>query len=413
MRRRIMLLSLFVLVAALIGGWAAWEYNRTALASAQTNVVTPDIPEAKYETVDGVKVFKLTAEPVRQEVSKGVFMDAWGYNGSTPGPTIVVRQGDRIKVELTNRLPEPTSIHWHGLIVPNEMDGVPGAEPGKAIQPEESYTYEFTVKQSGTFMYHSHVEPAKQEMMGLSGMFISLPSKPETQKDQKADRDYGILLQEWSLQDPAAGNEGAKQMKMDSMNGMEGYSEGQVPPGTYDVNPEAMSWNVFTFNGKQFPATSPMEVKQGDRVRIRIGNISMQNHPLHLHGHDFKIVAKDGSRLPEALQYSANTIDVAPGETYDVEYVADNPGTWVFHCHLPHHTAGMNGAEGGMLSVFHYQGTPWPPAFGQQDGKNPDMNKMTPAENSGKMDPNMNMDSMNMNPKPSSENMNGMKMSGN
>lgn len=277
-------------------------------------------------------------------------------------------------MDVTNRLKVPTSVHWHGLIVPNEMDGVPNVEPSPEIQPGKSFSYQFTVKQVGTFMYHSHVQPAKQEMMGLDGMFVSLPKNGQDQVNGKpVDRDYSILLQEWQLQKPGMA---------DSMSSMGGYSEGQVPPGTYDVNPEAMSWNVFTFNGKQFPATAPMEVSKGQRVVVRLGNLSMQSHPLHLHGHNFKVVAKDGTPLPKSAQYMANTINVGVGETYDIEFVADNPGTWVFHCHLPHHTAGLNGNEGGMLSVFHYKNTPWPSFFSGQGST------VSPTESTMK---NMNM----------------------
>ncbi|WP_235587067.1 multicopper oxidase family protein [Ferroacidibacillus organovorans] len=358
-RLRTLIVGILVVAVAAIG-WGVW-HTQGAVASAATSeakVVTPDTPQAQYRVEHGVKVFHLVAEPVKQEVSKGVFMNAWGYNGSTPGPTIVVHEGDRVKIVVSNHLKVPTSVHWHGLIVPNNMDGVPGLEPGPAIQPGKSYAYEFTVKQVGTFMYHSHVQPSTQEMMGLDGMFISLPKNGGKIDGQTVNRDYTILLQEWQLQKPG------------SMGGMSmpAYGEGQVPAGTYDVNPEGMNWNIFTFNGKQFPATTPMEVKKGERVLVRIGNLSMQSHPLHLHGHNFLVVAKDGNPLPKSAQYLANTINVGVGETYDIEFTANNPGTWVFHCHLPHHTSGLNGQEGGMLTVFHYQGTPWPPFF-NQDGQ--------------------------------------------
>ncbi|UOF90911.1 copper oxidase [Fodinisporobacter ferrooxydans] len=345
-----------VVVLVLVGsGWGIWKgsFFSAQRADASVNPVTPNVPIAKYEMKNGVKVFHLTAEQVKQEVSKGVFVNAWGYNGSTPGPTIVVNEGDKIQVVVDNKLPGPTTVHWHGLIVPNNMDGVPGAEPSPVIEPGKSFTYEFTVKQVGTFMYHSHYQPSKDEMMGLDGMFISLPKNGDTVNGKPVNRDYSILLQEWQLQKPGSAN------GMD----MSQFGEGQVPVGTYDVNPEGMSWNTFTLNGKQFPSTDPMEVKQGDKVLVRLANLSMQSHPMHLHGHNFKVVAKDGNPLPESAQYMANTINIAAGETYDIEFTADNPGTWVFHCHLPHHTAGLNGKDGGMLTAFHYQGTPWPPAF--------------------------------------------------
>lgn len=388
-----------VLVAAIfsIGWWQVQSSSKDeAFAKGNKNdqktvkPISPNVKNADYDVKDGKKVFHLTAEEVKQEVSKGVYMKAWGYNGSTPGPKIVVNKGDKVQVVVKNNLDVPTSVHWHGLIVPNKMDGVPGLENSPKIMPGKSFTYEFTVKQVGTFMYHSHVDSAKQEMMGLAGMFVALPEKGDKIDGYKVDRDYSLMLQEWQLEgkpskgsdaDDMSGMEGMNNkddmsgMKMDnqtddkkmsSMSGMgDGnvFSEGQVPPGTYDVNPEGMMWNTFTFNGKQFPATKPMEVKKGEKVLVRLGNISMQNHPIHLHGHNFKVVAKDGTPLQKPAQYDANTIDVAPGETYDIIFTANNPGTWIFHCHLPHHTAGQDDGHGGMLTSFHYDGTPWPPAY--------------------------------------------------
>lgn len=378
-------LSGIIILAILAIGWGViGDHSQDKTLAKETDnqkmvePVTPNVKNAKYELKDGVKTFHLTAEQVKQEVSDGVYMKAWGYNGGTPGPTIVVHKGDKVRVVVKNDLKVPTTVHWHGLIVPNKMDGVPGLENSPKIKPGDTFTYEFTVKQVGTFMYHSHVNPAKQEMMGLNGMLIALPEKGNKIDGVKVDRDYSIMLNEWSLEGKPSGDmkgmdmsgmnmgkdSSPKDGNKDNMSGMKSFEEGKVPPGVYNVNPEAMMWNVFTFNGKQFPATQPMEVKKGETVLLRLGNISMQNHPIHLHGHNFKVVAKDGTPLPKSAQYEANTIDVAPGETYDVVFEADNPGTWIIHCHLPHHTAGMSDSEeGGMLNAFHYKGTPWPPAF--------------------------------------------------
>ena len=382
-RRNAMFTAVSISVIALAGVWGALsgDFAHAATRSKQVQPVTPNVKNAAYTVENGIKVFHLTAEQVRQEVSKGVYANAWGYNGGTPGPTIVVNQGDKVRIVVTNHLPDSTSVHWHGLIVPNSMDGVPGAEPSPEIQPSKSFTYEFTVKQAGTFMYHSHVDVAKQEMMGLDGMFISLPKGGDVVNGQPVNRDYTLLLQEWDLVNPPQSKPGitaTQGMGSNSMtSGMNGgYGEGQVPAGTYDVNPESMSWNIFTLNGKQFPATASMEVKKGDKVLVRLGNLSMQNHPMHLHGHNFTVVAKDGIPLPKSAQYEANTIDVAPGETYDVEFTADNPGTWVFHCHLPHHTSGPNGGDGGMLTTFHYQGTPWPSGLNTTSAKTGNMGGM-------------------------------------
>jgi len=212
-------------------------------------------------------------------------------------------------------------------------------------------------------MYHSHVNVEKQEQLGLNGMLVSLPKK-QTPKEH-VDKDYTILLQEWQLGS---------------------YEEGQVPQGTHKIDPMGMMPNVFTINGKQFPATDPLEVEEGDKVKLRMGNLSMDAHPIHLHGHDVKVVAKDGAQLKESAQYEANTIDVAPGETYDVVFTADNPGNWPTHCHLPHHTAGPTDAPGGMFLMIHYKGEPMPEII-----KNPPK-----APKKKDTDDDKDMDDMNM-----------------
>lgn len=342
------ILSGIIILAILAVGWwtiAGHSQNKTTAKEhhdAQkmvqpTQTKSPNVKKAKYEMKDGVKVFHLTAEEVKQEVSKDVFMKGWGYNGSIPGPMIVVNKGDKVRIVVKNDLDKPTSVHWHGLIVPNKMDGVPGVEPSPKIKPGDHFSYEFKVKQTGTFMYHSHVNVEKQEQKGLTGIFVSLPKKQAPK--YHVDKDYTILLQEWQLGS---------------------YEEGQVPQGTHKVKPMGMMPNVFTMNGKQFPATDSLEVKKGDKVKVRLGNLSMDTHPIHLHGHNFKVVAKDGERLKKSAQYKANTVKVAPGETYDVVFTANNPGNWPAHCHMPHHTAGPTDAPGGMFIMIHYQNQPMP-----------------------------------------------------
>ncbi|WHY70552.1 multicopper oxidase family protein [Fictibacillus enclensis] len=341
---------LFILPVLCLMVAAIWWGNHSLYSPESTaeakekpaEVVSPDVPKAKYTSKGGIKTFKLTAEPVKQEVSKGIYMKAWGYNGGTPGPTIVVNQDDKIRVEIKNNLKEPTSVHWHGLIVPNKMYGVPAVEDSPKIMPGKSFTYEFKIKQAGTFMYHSHVNVEKQEMMGLGGMLVSLPKNNK----QKIDRDYTLLTQEWKLEKPKS--------KMDMNMGTKDKSEGEVTQGTYEVNPKAMMWNVFTFNGKQMPDTTPLKVKKGERVKIRLGNLSMESHPIHMHGHNATVIAKDGVPLKKSAQYLVNTVNIAPGETYDIAFTADNTGTWPLHCHLPHHTAGKGQKEGGMFTTVKY-----------------------------------------------------------
>ncbi|MCL6446256.1 MAG: copper oxidase [Alicyclobacillus sp.] len=324
-----------------------------SIRMGMTKLIAPNLKFLPHRLVHGVKQFHLVAEPVEQTLVSGVIVRAWGYNGSTPGPVMVVRPGERVQVVFVNRLPTATSIHWHGLIVPNEVDGVPEIGAGPVIRPGETYVYEFVVRQAGTFMYHAHTMDAKQEMMGLAGMIVSLPRVLSTH------REYVILLQEWAVQtdsgmDMAGMQMGGHTLSMTQATGDASMSEHTTygEPGTkgrrFDINPMSMDFNYFTLNGKAYPDTASLRVRRGERVRIRMGNISMDSHPMHLHGHEFQVVAADGSDL--MFPWSKNTINVAPGETWDIEFDANNPGVWAFHCHKPHHTT--NAHQPGMGGMF-------------------------------------------------------------
>lgn len=323
----------------------------------KTKLVVPNLALLPYRLQNGIKQFHLVAEPVEQTLMTGVTIRAWGYNGSTPGPVMLVNQGDRVQVVFTNRLSEDTSIHWHGLIVPNEIDGVPEIGAGPVVKPGETYIYDFVIRQCGTFMYHSHVMNAQQEMMGLAGMIVSLPANPT------ADREYIILLQEWAIQTGAGMNMGGMNISADQVSMKAGSMEAttehkmtvgsKMSPKVFDINPMSMDFNYFTMNGKVFPETEPLRVRYGENVRIRLGNLSMNSHPMHLHGHEYRVVASDGSNLP--VPWFKNTINVAPGETWDIEFKANNPGTWAFHCHKPHHTTNNHETDmGGMFTVVKY-----------------------------------------------------------
>ena len=271
---------------------------------ALPRVVTPNGASLPWRMDGNVKVFHLVAEPVKREFAPGMIVDAWGYNGSSPGPTIEVVEGDRVRMLVTNNLPEPTSVHWHGVLLPNGMDGVAGlTQP--PIQPGETYQYEFTLRQHGTLMYHPHSDEMVQMALGMMGFFIVHPRAPED-----IDRDFAIMLHEWF-----------------------------VEPGTSRPNPAVMTdFNLFTFNSRVWPGTAPLVVKRGDRVRLRLGNLSMDSHPIHLHGYQFEIAATDGGRIPAAGRWPATTVNVPVGATHEVEFVADNPGDWALHCHKSHHT---------------------------------------------------------------------------
>jgi FtsP/CotA-like multicopper oxidase with cupredoxin domain len=266
-----------------------------------------DLPDgeklAKYTVENGVKVFHLDARPVQWEVSKGVVKTVWAYNGTVPGPQIRVNEGDRVRIIVTNHLPEGTTVHWHGLEVPNAMDGVPMVTQDP-IPPGKSFTYEFTVKQVGTFMYHSHCDDLKQVGMGLYGAFISLPRGVD--KLPGVQVDLSFVLGDANL----------------------GY----------------------TINGKSFPDTAKPTLKVNKPVHVRLMNMGTMEHPFHLHGFYMTVLAKDGQPVP--IPYKVNTVDLLPGDTYDVEFTPDRVGTWMFHCHILPHIDDGQGNMTGMITEF-------------------------------------------------------------
>jgi manganese oxidase len=278
-------------------------------------VVSPDVPNMPWRLENGVKIFDIRVEHVRRELIPGRAMDGWGFNGSIPGPTIQVTEGDRVRLNVENRLPEPFSMHWHGLEIPNDMDGMPGISQD-AIAPNGRFEYEFTLKQNGTFFYHSHM--AMQEMMGLIGLFIIHPHRAHT---PRVDRDFGIILQEWAL----------------------------LPNNTIP-NSLAMEFNWLTLNGKAGPATTPLVVKVGERVRVNLG---MDHHPMHMHGHQFYVTGTEGGRIKTTAVIPENTVLVGVAQARDLEFVADNPGDWHFHCHLPHHMMNQMASMVGPLMMSH------------------------------------------------------------
>ncbi len=281
-----------------------------------TPVVTLNGSTLPWKMVDGVKEFHLTVEAVEWEVAPGMKIKAWGYNGQTPGPTIEAVEGDRVRILVTNKLPEPTAVHWHGILLPSGMDGVQGLSQ-KPIMPGETFLYEFTLKQHGTFMYHSHGDEMVQMGLGTMGFFIIHPKHP----DHKIDRDYAIFLNEWF-----------------------------VEPGSFRPNPNIMTdFNIFTFNSRAFPGTAPLLARPGERVRVRIGHVGQDFHAIHLHGHNFKIVATDGGDIPESAQWPETTVAIGPGQTRDFEIIA-NPGDWALHCHLRHHP--MNAMGHGFPNLI-------------------------------------------------------------
>jgi FtsP/CotA-like multicopper oxidase with cupredoxin domain len=276
-------------------------------------VITPNGSTLPWKIVDGVKVYHLIAQEVaNHEFAPGLVANCWGFNGQVHGPTIEAVEGDRVRIYVTNLLPAPTSVHWHGLFLPNGMDGVSGLTQ-KPIETGDTFKYEFTLKQHGTHMYHSHHDEMTQMALGLMGLFIIHPRNP---KGPRPDRDFAFLLSEW-----------------------------KIIPGTFRPDPNEMTdFNVFTFNAKMFPATAPMVAKLGEHVRMRFCNLSaMDHHPMHLHGVRFRVTETDGGQIPESAQQVETTVLVQVGSTRTIDFVADAPGDWPLHCHMTHHTMNQMG----------------------------------------------------------------------
>ena len=289
--------------------------HKTVVPKASVPVTTPDVRDLPFMMENGIKVFHLIAEPVKQVIVPGRTFDLWGFNGSAPGPTIHANEGDRIRIVFDNHLPEPTGIHWHGLELPIEMDGVPGVGQ-KPVMPGERFTYEFTLHQHGTFFYHPHF--AMQEMVGMLGGFIIYPKTAYT---PHCDRDYLIALQEYA-----------------------------VLPNSTIPNSMNMEFNWLTFNGKAGPASTPLIIRQGDRVRVRFINMGMDHHPIHLHGFTFWETGREGARQQETAWTRGNTTLVGVAQARDIEFVADRAGDWMLHCHLPHHMMNQMASNVGPMT---------------------------------------------------------------
>ncbi|HZP94601.1 MAG TPA: copper oxidase [Burkholderiales bacterium] len=276
-----------------------------------TPCVTPNGSTLPWKMDNGVKVFHLIAEPVKREFAPGMVVNCWGYNGQTPGPTIEAVEGDRLRIYVTNRLGEPTSVHWHGLFVPNGMDGVAGLTQ-KHIPPGKTYVYEFALRQNGSFMYHPHSDEMLQMALGMMGWFIVHPKDPGM---HRVDRDFLLMLHNWD-----------------------------VEPGAFTPQPATMTeFNMWTMNSRIFPGTDPLVVRRGDRVRIRVANLSMHEHPMHIHGYSMLVTGTDGGWLEPSARWSETTALIPVGAIRALEFVAGEPGDWAFHCHKSHHTMNAMG----------------------------------------------------------------------
>lgn len=280
---------------------------------------------------NGVKVFDLDASVIRWNILRNVQVTAYAINRQVPGPRLELTEGDHVRINFTNHLPEPTTMHWHGLIVPNAMDG-PGYITQPPVQPGGSYVYEYTVIQSGTYFYHSHTRPDRQQALGLYGSLIIHPK--DARAEPKATYDYVVELQEW--------------LRRDGLTYPAMLMEGGLP-------------NFFTINGKAYPATDTIRMRVGETIKFRIiGTNNNFIHPMHMHGGPFTVVARDGVVLSPAARFQADVVNVGPGQRYDVIWPAREPGKWIFHCHIPHHTLNNNVEEkgaGGLTMLIEV--TPW------------------------------------------------------
>jgi len=327
----------FLGLAGIASGMAAAGVSRAALAALPEPVIEtgastrpPLQPSAgrpynpvvtlngwtlPFRMKNGVKEFHLVAEPVEREFTPGFKGRLWGYNGQSPGPTFEVVEGDKVRIFVTNKLPEITSVHWHGQRLPNGVDGVTGlTQPG--IPPGKTFVYEFTARRPGTFMYHPHADEMVQMAMGMMGFWVTHPREPHPLIDE-VDRDFCFLLNAYD-----------------------------IDPGSY--TPKIMTmldFNIWSWNSRVFPGIDPLVVRLRDKVRLRIGNLTMTNHPIHLHGHEFVVTGTDGGPTPKAARQFEVTQDIAVGQMRQLEFLADEEGDWAFHCHKSHHTMNAMGHD--------------------------------------------------------------------
>lgn len=270
---------------------------------------------------NGVKEFHLVAEPVVRELAPGMKANLWGYNGSSPGPTIEAVEGDRVRIFVTNKLPEHTTVHWHGVLLPSGMDGV-GGMTQPHIPPGKTFVYEYTLPRAGTHMYHPHADEMVQMAMGMMGLFIVHPRDP---RFMRVDRDFAFVMAAYAIE------------------------PGSATPRTAEMT----DFNLWTWNSRVFPGIDPLVARTGERVRIRIGNLTMTNHPIHMHGPHFQVTGTDGGWVPPSARWPEVTTDVGVGQMRAIEFNAI-AGDWAIHCHKSHHTMNAMGHDvPNMIGVDH------------------------------------------------------------
>jgi len=312
-----------------LGGGVAASLLASSAILSRTATPGPDQPAASG--APQTREYLLVAGEFDWELMPGVPVRAWGYNGQLPGPEIRASEGDLLRITLRNNLSVPTTIHWHGIHLRPEMDGPAGLNQA-AVNPGDEFVYEFVATPGGSRWYHSHADPQLQIPMGLYGPLIIEPR--EAPRPYTYDRDYTLILGEWDMEltpDVAAGR---------ALRG----------PGDRMLRGGELGADMFLVNGHAHGAIAPIVISEGDRVLLRMINAGHLAHPIHMHGHSFKIVATDGNPIPMGMEWIKDSLLIGPSERYDLEFTGNNPGVWMFHCHIEHHMAN------GMMTVIQYEG---------------------------------------------------------
>lgn len=323
------MLSFILIVLAACSSNQDEDTNKNELTLGNNVEEVTEKQTTDQEILTGNK-FTIVAKEATLQLKEDVSVNAWTFGGTVPGSQIRVKEGEKVEIKLKNELPDPVSIHWHGIVLPNEMDGIPGVTQN-AVQPGETFTYEFILEKTGTYMYHTHQDGVNQLDKGLYGSFIVEP------KEKTYDRDYTLMLDEW-MSNPESGMDMEAGMDMgDEMEGMDMENDNSESMMMDDMS----AYDIFTINGKSGEAVEPLKVKKGETVRIRLANIGYMTHKMHLHGQKFKVVAIDGQEITNPEEIKDELISISPGERYDIEFIADNPGEWYLECH-----GDMEGTDG-------------------------------------------------------------------
>lgn len=351
MKNKLFFISLFVLL--LLSACSKEPNSMSNMDHSKMKSKGSTVQTKKTETLTGNE-FTIVAKEATHKLNDKMKVDAWTFNGTVPGSEIRVKEGTKVKLTLKNELPEPISIHWHGLEVPNEMDGIPGVTQD-AVQPGKSFTYEFTVNKPGTYMYHTHQNGVIQLDKGLYGAFIVEP------KEKTYDKDYTLVLDEWMSKPEQANMKDMQGMNHGSMSGMEGMDHSNMGSNQNNSNSSNSSnmamghnmnaYDIYSINGKNGKNIEPIRVTKGERVRIRFINIGFLTHKMHLHGHHFKVVAADGQEINNPQELKDELITISPGERYDIEFTADKSGKWYLESHDD------TKAAKGMSAFIQYKGS--------------------------------------------------------